>query len=45
MLALRETSGEFVSNPPPEHPIDAGQVLIAIGTPAELGRLTELAAG
>jgi voltage-gated potassium channel len=45
VLALRETSGEFVSNPPPEHPIDAGQVLIAIGTPAELGMLVELAAG
>jgi voltage-gated potassium channel len=42
VLALRNPAGEFVSNPAPEQVISGGDVLIAIGTPAELGALGEL---
>jgi voltage-gated potassium channel len=42
VLALRNPAGEFVSNPAPEEVIEAGDVLIAIGTPDELGSLTRL---
>ena len=39
VLALRNRAGEFVSNPAPEQMITAGDVLIAIGTSAELTAL------
>jgi voltage-gated potassium channel len=44
LLALREPDGGFVTNPPPEQRIDAGQVLIAIGTKEQLSALEQLAA-
>jgi voltage-gated potassium channel len=42
VLALRNPQGEFVSNPAPDQPIAAGDVLIAIGTPDELVALGRL---
>ena len=39
ILALREEDGSFNTNPSPETRIEAGQVLIAIGTPEELTAL------
>ena len=42
VLALRDSAGEFVSNPAPEQRIAAGDVLIAIGTSAELVELSRL---
>jgi voltage-gated potassium channel len=45
VLALRNLEGEFVSNPAPEQMIAAGDVLIAIGTPAELSALGGLLGG
>ena len=42
VLALRDSAGEFVSNPAPEQRIAAGDVLIAIGTSAELVELGRL---
>jgi voltage-gated potassium channel len=45
ILALRNPDGEFVSNPAPEQPITAGDVLIAIGTSAELVELGRLVGG
>lgn len=39
VLALREEDGQFNTNPSPDTTIHAGQVLIAIGTPAELDSL------
>jgi voltage-gated potassium channel len=42
VLALREREGAFVTNPPPDQQITAGQVLIAIGTKDELAALEEL---
>ena len=36
ILALRESGGEFTTNPPPETVLEAGQILIAIGTEAQL---------
>lgn len=44
VLALREGSGAFSTNPSPDSVLDGGQVLIAIGTPAELTALSDLAA-
>jgi voltage-gated potassium channel len=44
VLALREPAGGFITNPRPEHLLAGGQVLIAIGTKAELGALCVLAA-
>ena len=38
VLALREDDGTFNTNPSPDTTIHPGQVLIAIGTPDELGR-------
>jgi voltage-gated potassium channel len=43
VLALRRPDGHFVTNPTPETPIDAGFVLIAIGTQDELHALHLLA--
>jgi voltage-gated potassium channel len=45
VLALREPDGSFVTNPAPDQLLARGQVLIAIGTKAELGALEVLAAG
>ena len=42
VLAVRTPVGEFLSNPAPEQRISAGDVLIAIGTPGELGALGKL---
>jgi voltage-gated potassium channel len=42
VLAVRDDAGAFTTNPVPETPVRAGQVLIAIGTPAQLCALEEL---
>jgi len=39
ILALRETGGEFTMNPPPETILCVGQILISIGTEAQLKAL------
>jgi voltage-gated potassium channel len=39
VLALRETGGKFTTNPAPESVLEAGQILIAIGTEAQLKAL------
>jgi len=43
ILALRDGGGEFTTNPPPETVLDAGQILIAIGTEAQLKALAAAA--
>jgi voltage-gated potassium channel len=43
VLALRNEQGEFSTNPSPDTRLDGGHVLIAIGTPAELVALADLA--
>ncbi|HEV7536613.1 MAG TPA: TrkA C-terminal domain-containing protein, partial [Acidimicrobiia bacterium] len=43
VLALRETDGEFTTNPPPETVLEAGQILIAIGTETQLKALAAAA--
>jgi voltage-gated potassium channel len=43
VLALRDEAGEFSTNPSPDVRLEHGQVLIAIGTPNELGALADLA--
>ncbi len=45
VLALRHANGDFVSNPPTSATLVPGQILIAIGTPAELAALGTLSAG
>jgi voltage-gated potassium channel len=45
VLALRDQSGSFTTNPPPETLIRAGQVMIAIGTPGDLQKLEYLVTG
>jgi voltage-gated potassium channel len=45
VLALRGPHGGFTTNPPPETVMDAGHILIAIGTTAQLTALEELVAG
>lgn len=42
VLAVRDDAGAFTTNPVPETPLRAGQVLIAIGTPTQLCALEEL---
>ncbi|MCP3939023.1 MAG: potassium channel protein [Actinomycetia bacterium] len=42
LLAVR-TDGQFVTNPPDDHVLDPGSVIIAMGRPGELERLHELA--
>lgn len=45
VLAIRQPDGKFLTNPPPETPLEPGQVLITVGTEsqlAELGRLVML---
>jgi voltage-gated potassium channel len=44
VLALRDESGAFRTNPPPETEIRAGQVIIAIGTQEELDALVAFVA-
>ena len=43
ILALRDASGHFTTNPPPETELCAGQILIAIGTDAQLRALAAAA--
>jgi K+/H+ antiporter YhaU regulatory subunit KhtT len=43
VLALRGRDGTFLANPPMQIPIDAGYVLIAIGTRQQLSALQHLA--
>ena len=43
VLAVRGEDGRFLTNPPPETVLRAGQVLIAIGTEEELTALSHLA--
>jgi voltage-gated potassium channel len=43
ILALRESGGEFTMNPPPETVLCAGQILISIGTEAQLKALAAAA--
>src|SRR5436305_7899405 len=45
VLALRDPHGAFTTNPPPETVMQAGHILIAIGTTAQLTALDELVAG
>jgi voltage-gated potassium channel len=45
VLALRDVSGRFDTNPRPDTEIRAGQVIIAIGTQDELDALAEFVAG
>jgi voltage-gated potassium channel len=45
VLALRGAHGGFATNPPPETVMEAGHILIAIGTTAQLTALEELVAG
>jgi voltage-gated potassium channel len=41
-LALREPDGRFVTNPPPDTTLEAGQIIIAIGTEDELAELARV---
>ena len=43
ILALRDSGGEFTTNPPPETVLEAGQILIAIGTEVQLKALADAA--
>ncbi|HKN39182.1 MAG TPA: TrkA C-terminal domain-containing protein, partial [Acidimicrobiia bacterium] len=43
ILALRDSGGEFTTNPLPETVLEAGQILIAIGTEAQLKALAAAA--
>jgi voltage-gated potassium channel len=43
VLALRDHDGTFLANPPMQTPIDAGYVLIAIGTQQQLSALQHAA--
>lgn len=45
VLALRDPQGAFTTNPPPETVMEAGHILIAIGTTAQLTALEKLVAG
>ncbi len=45
VLAVREPDGSFVTNPSPSHTLQAGQVLIAIGTAAQVASLQSAAGG
>jgi K+/H+ antiporter YhaU regulatory subunit KhtT len=42
---MRNGGGDFRTNPPPEEVIDPGEVLIAIGTNAQLEALRRAASG
>ncbi len=45
ILALRDSAGSFTTNPPPETVLEAGQILIAIGTEGQLKALTSATRG
>ncbi len=45
VLALRDAEGSFHTNPAPDVVMQAGEVIIAIGTQAELDDLTKFVAG
>jgi voltage-gated potassium channel len=45
ILAVREPDGTFVTNPAPTHTLMPGQVLIAIGTSAQIAALQTAAVG
>lgn len=42
VVALRQRDGTFLSNPSPDVTLEAGQVIIAMGTAAEIGLLEDL---
>ncbi|HXX91306.1 MAG TPA: potassium channel protein [Acidimicrobiales bacterium] len=44
VLAIRRPDGEFLTNPSPESVIEAGDVLISVGTAEQLGALARFAA-
>jgi len=44
VLAIRRPDGTFVTNPSPEDTIEAGDVLISVGTAEQLGALAEFTA-
>jgi len=44
VLAIRRPDGAFVTNPSPEDVINAGDVLISVGTAEQLGALAQFAA-
>jgi uncharacterized protein with PhoU and TrkA domain len=43
VLALRGSDGTFLTNPPMQTPVDAGYILIAIGTQQQLSALQDAA--
>ena len=43
MLAIREPGGDFITSPDTRTQMCPGQVLIAIGTPAQLAALAQAA--
>jgi voltage-gated potassium channel len=43
VVAIKKPSGRMVFNPPPDHVIEAGAILIALGPPSELARLARTA--
>lgn len=43
VLALRGADGSFHTNPDPDTPVAAGQILIVIGTAEQLAKLRSLA--
>jgi voltage-gated potassium channel len=43
VLAIRRPDGGFVTNPSPGHTIEAGDVLIGVGTAEQLSALAEFA--
>ena len=43
VLAIRRPGGDFVTNPSPEDVIEAGDVLISVGTAEQLAALAEFA--
>ncbi len=45
VLALRGADGSFATNPSPDSRIEPDHVIIAIGTPTELGSLAALTSG
>jgi voltage-gated potassium channel len=42
VLAIRRPDGTFLTNPSPEAPIEAGDVLISVGTEEQLGALAQV---
>ncbi len=42
VLALRQPDGAFVTNPPPDTILDAGQILVAFGTEQQLQALSRI---